>query len=79
MGKLHTLKRAIEREPEKWFFTGKSFALSVKKKKPIDFMWKRSVGATFYDGEWHPKPYWRKYNGFATKVLKDIGYTDFVS
>ena len=43
MGKLHTLKRAIEREPEKWFITGKSFAYSIKKEKPIDFLWKRPI------------------------------------
>lgn len=79
MGKLHTLKRAVEREPEKWFVLFRHVDMSKINGRDREYKWKYPTGATFRDGKWIPCPGHRKYKGFIKKVLEDIGYEDFVS
>lgn len=80
MGKLHTLRRAIEREPEKWFDHETWFAVSVvrKKKNPREYKWRVVKGAERFKQSWEPAKYRRKYNGFVFSVLKEMGYEDLI-
>lgn len=66
MGKLHTLRRAIERDPKKFFDT---------------YDWGVSVeGANFSEGQWEPMVCDRErsrlfpYRKFVKSVLKRLGY-----
>jgi hypothetical protein len=61
MGKLHTLRRAIEREPNKFINTYARTALPVY----------------CYRGTWYPRSYSlgnSPYRTFVRKVLCDLGY-----
>lgn len=63
MGKLHTLRRAIERNPEDWF--SKIHSITVR-------------SAERWDGKWIPNEYYShlSYQGFVRKVLQDLGYIE---
>lgn len=70
MGKLHTLRRAIEREPEKWFrqdYDGRCFARGASRSK-----W-------FGSKQWEPTESWqvgyRSYRSFVRHILNELGYT----
>lgn len=64
MGKLHTLRRAIERNPESWFY-------HVRWNNTV-----KAIGAEFYRGVWKPIYGWDKapYRSFVRYVLHDLGY-----
>ena len=79
MGKLHTLRRAIVREPEKWFVLFRHVDMSSRYGRDREYKWKYPTGATFRGGKWTPTPGYRDYEGFIKKVLEDIGYEDFVT
>lgn len=72
MGKLHTLKRAIERNPEDWY------------SKPFPFSKFRVKGASrskryrdgVYLGDWKPDYWSYSYRPFIKKVLEGIGISD---
>lgn len=67
MGKLHTLKRAIQRHPEKYIV---EFSGLKKTKYAVS-------GAFFSNGKWIPsQKHWgyRSYQRFIAKVLKELGY-----
>jgi len=83
MGKLHTLRRAVQRDPEKWFEIVKSNNKNYasNKKKASDFVkesitFRRSCSATKKKSDWSPSPSWGRnsYRGFVKSVLKDMGY-----
>ena len=66
MGNLHTLRRAIERDPE-------SFVLHVTWNDTY-----RARSARFYEGQWHARhSYFGKssYRNFVQSVLNTLGYT----
>jgi hypothetical protein len=67
MGKLHSLRRAIEANPERWVskFSGVAGASFHKE--------------TIHDPvcQWHPTNSWykhRSYRAFVRSVLRDLGY-----
>lgn len=69
MGKLHTLRRAIEREPEKWFnleSTGRCWAYGASRR-----IWSNN-------NRWEPTAPWgyhgKAYRSFVKQVLKELGY-----
>lgn len=67
MGKLHTLRRAIEREPDKWFHISRFFGKTEL----------RPHNAKFYGGQWIPNRNWMSpfaYRRFVKKVLLELGY-----
>jgi hypothetical protein len=82
MGKLHTLRRAIERDPETFTLVGPllgenrpdgTVALGFRGFVRIP------LGATFRDGQWRPARYGDTarplaYRQFVRKVLLDLGY-----
>jgi len=69
VGKLHTLRRAIEREPGRWYCDWK-------------YPWEREPrqpkAARYVNGQWRPspQPYYRHgpYESFVRHVLKELGY-----
>lgn len=65
MGKLHTLKRAIKRSPEKWYWINLSGICYAR-------------GAYLFKNEWHSisNPSYRK---FVAKVLKEIYQSEFIA
>lgn len=68
MGKLHTLRRAIEREPEKWF---------TKAWANDDLI--MPYAAHRWRDKWEPYRGWygsgsKAYRRFVAKVLKNLGY-----
>lgn len=78
MGKLHTLKRAIQRDPDKWYFPSNQIAWTLKYKKPHDYVWNWVNGARFDKGEWIPYKYNSGYSKFVKSVLREMGYTDLI-
>jgi len=64
MGKLHTLRRAIERNPKEWMHENycRKVVMSAKKTKT---------------GQWVPFLGWcskKSYRSFVKHVLKELGY-----
>jgi len=66
MGKLHSLRKTIEKDPEKWI------------RKPA---WaggtERAMAAQFQAGEWTPCTWWYRGNSYVAFVrhcLKELGY-----
>jgi len=71
MGKLHSLRRAIERNPESWILTwGKwgprqeFYALYANRPRPRSPDWSPGYNA------WKGGP----YRNFVRSVLKELGY-----
>lgn len=64
MGKLHTLKREIKRNPDRWVSQWRD----------------KGTGAYFDKraGRWEPLNFWwtdkRSYQGFVDHVLRGLGY-----
>ena len=69
MGKLHTLKRAVERHPEKFMVDYRLAHMGII-----------AEGAIFRDGQWEPIVCDRErsrlfpYRKFVRSVLKQMGY-----
>ena len=70
MGKLHTLRRAIEREPEKWIYRehdGRLTARGARRDR-----WQNH-------GQWFSVERWSyngaSYRGFVQSVLAKLGYS----
>lgn len=65
MGKLHTLRRAIQEAPTVWFFTTYNDRVQI------------AYGARFTGTKWHPQKWgWNRhsYESFVASVLRDLGY-----
>lgn len=66
MGKLHTLRRAIERNPEDWFYERR---YGYPRTENI------ARAARFYRGQWIPVLGWgSSYKSFVKHVLEELGY-----
>ena len=64
MGKLHTLRRAIERDPQQWYHEAGGGWFFVK-------------DAYFVRGAWKPGyPGGRSYREFVRSVLIDLGISE---
>ena len=69
MGKLHTLRRAVERHPDKFMSDYRAAGLGLN-----------AQGATFRDGQWEPIVCDRErsrlfpYRKFVRGVLRRLGY-----
>lgn len=60
MGKLHKLRRAIERDPAQFYGTNRAGELT------------RVHGAMKLSRRWRPWPWSSSYRAFVASVLKDI-------
>lgn len=68
MGKLHSIRRAVERNPDAWRLW-RFMAWGKETERP------HIHGAEFYRGQWIPTPWRWKYRSYVKKVLRDLGYT----
>jgi hypothetical protein len=68
MGKLHTLRRAIERNPDDWH---------IPQWKPwAKVTYSYPMGASFskWHKKWRPFRCYSSYRRFVAKVLVELGY-----
>ncbi len=82
MGKLHTLRRAIERDPEKFTLVGPVLGKELPDggvELGFHGFARVPLGAIFRDGQWHPARYGYAtrppaYRQFVRTVLREHGY-----
>jgi len=82
MGKLHTLRRAIRRDPKTFMSDGPLFEQNGQKEPQLVGVRAFVSGAEFRDGQWQPTivstaqtllPYRR----FVKATLRELGYDVF--
>ena len=79
MGKLHTLKRAIQRNPKAFMSEGPLF-VSISQEEPrLAGIRAFATGAEFRDGQWQPATVSTArallpYRRFVKASLRELGY-----
>lgn len=69
MGKLHTLRRAIERNPSEWYHKHSNFVVLG------GFDRGHVKGALFFRNRWRPTTWGNSYRAFVASVLRGLGYS----
>jgi hypothetical protein len=72
MGKLHTLRRAIERNPKKWHSNGGYVYGARYLEKPPWWNWREWEGPGWYPQSEYAYP--KSYRAFVRSVLVNMGY-----
>jgi len=79
MGKLHTLRRAIRRNPKAFMSEGPLFDPDGKAEPHLVGIWLFCSGAQFRDGQWQPtvvadNTSLLPYRRFVRLTLAELGY-----